>query len=518
MSDPLRVSVVGCGPWGRTLVRNFAELTENPVVCDADAERARTLAARHGGQALSWPEILAEPGISAVVLATPAARHGRMAWEALSAGKHVFVEEPLALSLEEATAVTELADRTRRVLMVGHVLQYHPAFVALKALVRQGDLGRLRYIYANRFNLGRARTEENIFWSFGSQDVSMILSLMGGAPTKVTAVGAHDRHPTIPDVTTTHLNFADGACAHVYVSWLHPFREQKLVVIGDRATAVFDDGLDWNGKLKLYRHRIDRPDGLPEAGEGDAEPVSLSADEPLKLECRHFLDCIRSGTTPRTDGRDAVQVLRVLQAAERNLAGTAPPWPGVEIHESACIDRPCTIGEGTRIWHFSHVLKGSTIGRGCNIGQNVVIGPDVAIGDGCKIQNNVSVYPGVTLEDHVFCGPSCVFTNVFNPRAEIRRMDELRPTLVRTGASIGANATIVCGVTLHPYCFIGAGAVVTRDVPAYALMMGSPARRVGWMSRAGGRLGDDLVCPINGSRYREVGPDQLVECDAKDAQ
>ena len=183
-------------------------------------------------------------------------------------------------------------------------------------------------------------------------------------------------------------------------------------------------------------------------------------------------------------------------------AGASGVDPAVRIHESACVDQPCTIGAGTRIWHFSHLMRDCRVGRDCVIGQNVMLGPYVVVGDRCKIQNNVSLYEGVTLEDGVFCGPSCVFTNVDNPRAEVERKDEFRPTLVRRGATIGANATIVCGHEIGAYAFIGAGAVVTRDVPAHALMAGVPARRIGWMSRAGGRLGDDLVCPIDGTRYR----------------
>ena len=158
------------------------------------------------------------------------------------------------------------------------------------------------------------------------------------------------------------------------------------------------------------------------------------------------------------------------------------------VHESSYVDEPSTIGEGTKIWHFSHIMRGVTLGRKCNIGQNVVIGPNVRVGDNCKIQNNVSVYEGVELEDHVFCGPSMVFTNVFNPRSEVARKDEYRKTLVRRGASIGANATVVCGSTVGEYAFIGAGSVVTRDVPAYALMVGNPARRTGWMCRCGEKL------------------------------
>jgi UDP-2-acetamido-3-amino-2,3-dideoxy-glucuronate N-acetyltransferase len=176
-----------------------------------------------------------------------------------------------------------------------------------------------------------------------------------------------------------------------------------------------------------------------------------------------------------------------------------PPF----IHESAYVDDDVELGEGTKVWHFSHILPRTRIGRNVSIGQNVVAGPDVSVGDNCKIQNNVSLYKGVELERGVFCGPSCVFTNVLNPRAEIERKDEFRTTHVRRGATIGANATIVCGHELGEYCMIGAGAVVTKDVPAYALMVGVPARRMGWVSRAGEILDEKLSCPRTGERYVE---------------
>lgn len=181
------------------------------------------------------------------------------------------------------------------------------------------------------------------------------------------------------------------------------------------------------------------------------------------------------------------------------------------IHESSYVDENVSIGSGTRVWHFSHILSNCDIGQDCSLGQNVVIGPNVSVGCRVKIQNNVSVYEGVTLEDGVFCGPSCVFTNVNNPRSEIVRKDEYRKTIVRRGASIGANATIICGHDLGQYCFIAAGAVVTKEVPAYGLMAGTPARRIGWMSKAGGRLGEDLICPIEGTAYRLSAPNKLEE-------
>ena len=190
-----------------------------------------------------------------------------------------------------------------------------------------------------------------------------------------------------------------------------------------------------------------------------------------------------------------------------------PRFPGVRVHESSYVDEPVSIGEGTTVWHFCHVLRDVSIGRNCSIGQNVMIGPKVRIGDGCKIQNNVSLYEGVVLEDEVFCGPSCVFTNVLNPRAHVARKSEFKPTNVGRGSTIGANATILCGLSIGAYAFIGAGAVITRDVPNFALMTGVPAKRIDWISRSGERLGPDLVCPRDGSRYQQTasGALEMVE-------
>ncbi len=283
--------------------------------------------------------------------------------------------------------------------------------------------------------------------------------------------------------------------AHIFVSWLHPFKEQKLVVVGDRKMAVFDD-TESEHKLRLYPHSIDWKNRLPVARKAEGEAVAHPWVEPLRAECEHFLKCVATRCTPRTDGREALRVLQVLHVCQQSLG--SPPRslelrPRTEarpyfVHESSYVDEGVEIGEGTTIWHFSHVLRNSRVGRNCRIGQNVVIGPNVSVGNGCKIQNNVSVYEGVTLEDGVFCGPSMVFTNVINPRSEISRMDELRRTLVRRGATLGANCTILCGVTIGQYAFVGAGAVVTRNVPDFALVVGSPARTVGWMCVCGNKV------------------------------
>jgi UDP-2-acetamido-3-amino-2,3-dideoxy-glucuronate N-acetyltransferase len=504
------VAVVGCGHWGRNLVRNFHALGALAAVCDDDATAAAACADRFGVPALHVDSIMGGPSIEAVVIATPAETHASLTLRAIEAGKHVFVEKPLALDVADGLRMGEAADAAGRILMVGHLLRYHPAFVALSHLVRGSNLGRLRHISSTRLSLGRIRREEDVFWSFAPHDISMILTLAGTLPESILLRGVPCLQDRNPDIATAHLSFTGGLAAQISVSWLDPTKQQRLVVVGDTAMAVFDDLEPWARKLLLYPHKILWRNGRAEAFPAEPVPFPLEQAEPLSLECQHFLDCVKVGSRPRSDWTEGLAVLRVLDAGRRSIeTGTAvsPKLTASSdffVHPSAVIDAGCRIGAGTKIWFFSHVLKGSQIGTRCIIGQNVMIGPDVTVGNNCKIQNNVHIYAGVTLEDGVFCGPSCVFTNVNNPRAEIERKDEFRPTVVGRGATIGANATIVCGHRIGRYAFVAAGAVVTRDVPAHALVAGNPARRIGWMSEAGHRLGDDLVCPRTATRY---GPD-----------
>jgi predicted dehydrogenase/acetyltransferase-like isoleucine patch superfamily enzyme len=493
-------------------VRTFAQIGALAAVADADSTRAADFAAQHGVPAMTVAEVLADESAQGVVIAAPAAEHATLALAALDAGKDVFVEKPLALTVEAAEEVVARARALDRVLMVGHLLQYHPAFLELRRMVDDGSLGQMRYLYSHRLNLGRFRREENTLWSFAPHDLSMLLALVGEQPDHVSAEGATYLTHHVPDVTTTHLRFPSGPRAHVFVSWLHPFKEQRLVVVGSEAMAVFDDLLPWSEKLRVYEHGVRWSHGDPTPVKADPSSVPLVEAEPLLVECQHFLDCMEHRATPRTDGIEALAVLRVLALAQEDLAvepsGSVEPkidrHPGAQLHASAVVDDDVALGAGTKVWHFSHILSGSKVGADCTIGQNVVIGPDVTVGDRCRIQNNVSVYTGVTLEDGVFCGPSCVFTNVYNPRAEVSRKDEFRPTTVRRGATIGANSTIVCGNDIGQFAFVGAGAVVIDHVPPHALVVGNPARQVGWMSHDGERLGDDLVCPRSGRRYEVV--------------
>lgn len=512
------VAVIGCGYWGKNLVRNFSQLGVLKAVFDADSDRARQVVGSGETPIAPSVEAVLASDVDAVVIATPAETHYQLVKQALEAGKDVFVEKPLCLTAMEGQELVKLAEDRKRILMVGHLLWYHPAILRLKELIDAGELGRLQYIYSNRLNLGKIRREENILWSFAPHDLSVIVGLVGEMPSEVQAQGGNYLHQNIADVTVSLLAFPSGVKAHVFVSWLHPFKEQKLVVVGDRKMAVFDDMEEPSRKLVLYPHSIDWKNQLPVPSKAEGQPQVLPVVEPLRAEAEHFLECVQARRRPRTDGAEGLRVLSVLERCQQALGERAPapvaspsqpaPKKPFFAHESAFIDDGVEIGDGTTIWHVSHVLKGTRIGKACRIGQNVVIGPRVAIGNGVKIQNNVSVYEGVTLEDDVFCGPSMVFTNVFNPRSEIVRMNELRQTLVKRGASIGANATIVCGTTIGEYAFIGAGAVVTKDVPPYALVTGNPGRVTGFVCRCGVKLpaGEGrIICTSCNREYEKNG-------------
>jgi UDP-2-acetamido-3-amino-2,3-dideoxy-glucuronate N-acetyltransferase len=287
--------------------------------------------------------------------------------------------------------------------------------------------------------------------------------------------------------------------------------------------AIFDDTAEH--KLVLYPHRVEWRNRIPTAVKANGEIVDLEDQEPLRAECQHFLDCVKSRTSPVSDGAEGLRVLRVLDACQRALhnGGTSPEALNLKnekrerpffVHESAYVDDGAEIGAGTKIWHFSHIMKGARIGERSILGQNVNVDGGAVIGNNVKIQNNVSVYTGVVIEDDVFLGPSCVLTNVTNPRSQVNRHSLYEVTNLKRGCTIGANSTIVCGVKIGRYAFVGAGSVVTKDVPDFALVIGNPARQAGWMSRHGHRLESPdatgvMVCPESGYRYQEIEPGVL---------
>jgi len=314
-STGVRVAVVGCGAWGKNLVRCFAELGCLGAVADHHAETVEAVATRHGSRALSFEQILAEPAIQSVAIATQPSTHHHLATCALLAGKHVFVEKPLALDLRQAEELTALARRLDRRLMVGHILQYHPAVSALRNLVAAGAVGRLLRLQADRMNLGAIRREEDVLWCLGPHDVSVILALVGAAPNKLHAIGGYHLRETVADAVTLHLSFPAGEQAQVNLSWLHPVKEHRLTVIGSQGMIVFDDGAPWERKLLLYPHVVDMAGDSPTAIRAEPRPIAVEEHEPLKLECQHFIDCIAQGREPRTDGAEGLRVMRVLARA-----------------------------------------------------------------------------------------------------------------------------------------------------------------------------------------------------------
>jgi UDP-2-acetamido-3-amino-2,3-dideoxy-glucuronate N-acetyltransferase len=538
-NSSFNLAVIGCGKWGLNHIRTAIKLFGKNVkyVVDIDEEkfaRVHDLAEvkefrKHFKCTDDLESVLRDKAINSVIVATPAETHYSLTRMCLQAGKNVLVEKPVSLFSNQARELDALAEKKKLILMVGHLLLFHPAIVKIKQMIDDGTLGKLQYIYSNRLNLGTIRKEENILWSFAPHDISVLQYLIGKDPIKLDAVGGTFLQPGIHDVTLTTMEYPDNIHAHIHVSWLHPFKEHRLVVIGDKSMVVFEDSRKEN-KLILYPKGIDWIQGEPVKRDEDFQVIDYGNDQPLALEQQHFKECVLSGKTALTDGKNGVKVLEILEQAQERLEGqriyekemksvlTNEKEKKYFVHESSFVDDGCDIGEGTKIWHFSHVQSGSVIGKKCSLGQNVNVANKVKIGNQVKIQNNVSIYEGVELEDYVFCGPSMVFTNILEPRSEFpqRGSEFYLKTLVKYGSSIGANATIVCGITIGRYAFIGAGAVVTKDVPDYALMAGVPARRIGWMSRHGARLLNPdkngiMVCPKSGWRFREEKPG-ILKC------
>ncbi len=318
----IKIGVIGTGYWGRNILRNVHGLGALAAFCDA-SEVARTEFQAAYPEAVAYAavdQLLADPKITAVTIVTPAATHGALVAKALAAGKHVFVEKPLCLDVEEGRRLAAQAKAKGLVLMVGHLLLYHPAFRALEATVRKGRLGRLRYIYSNRLSLGKIRREENALWSFAPHDVSMILKLTGAMPERASTNGGSWLSPTVADTTLSHLTFADGVQAHIFVSWMHPYKDHRMVVAGDEAMVVFDDVQSGPDKLRLYRHAVGWDGDIPAVHKADAEPIPYSSDEPLRLELSHFIDCVEKGAVPVSDAEEGLRVLAVLDACQTSLA------------------------------------------------------------------------------------------------------------------------------------------------------------------------------------------------------
>ena len=327
MSELKKIALVGCGYWGKNLCRNFNDLGAlGHVVDSTDAGKATALElAPDVPVSSSYVEILNDNAIQAVALATPAETHAELAIRAMRKGKDVFVEKPMSLTLEDARKMSEMAQDEERILMVGHLLEYHPAVLKLRELIDSGELGKVNYIYSNRLNFGKVRTEENALWSFAPHDVAVIIRLMGETPIEVSATGGSYITRGLADSTVSNLRFANESRAHIFVSWLHPFKEQRLVIVGDRKMAIFNDVAPYGQKLKLYPNSVEFDGAMPVLKKEDVQLVDHLQTEPLREECRHFLECISSRKKPLTDASSGIEVLKVLHACQESMEKNGQP-------------------------------------------------------------------------------------------------------------------------------------------------------------------------------------------------
>ena len=327
MSTVPQIALVGCGYWGKNLCRNFHAMSALSAVVDATEnghETARSIAP-NVRVTESFDNILADDQIHGVALATPAETHAELAIQAMKASKDVFVEKPMALTLDDANEMKQVAQETNSILMVGHLLEYHPAVLKLREMITSGELGKINYIYSNRLNFGKVRTEENALWSFAPHDVAVILRLMGQAPVQVSATGGSYLTNGIADTTMSNLRFDDESRAHIFVSWMHPFKEQRLVVVGDKKMAVFNDVAPFGEKLQLYPQNVEFDGATPLLKKEDAEFVEHADTEPLREECKHFMESIQTRQQPLTNAQSGIDVLKVLHACQQSIEQSGVP-------------------------------------------------------------------------------------------------------------------------------------------------------------------------------------------------
>ncbi|MBI1745182.1 MAG: Gfo/Idh/MocA family oxidoreductase [Acidobacteria bacterium] len=334
MTVSVGVGIVGAGYWGINLVRNFAQLPSARLLacCDLDADRFDRIRAAGGPVFCTTrlEELLANSEVEGVIIATSAAHHAAVARQCLLAGKHVFVEKPLTLNAEDAKMLVHLAEERRRVLMVGHLMQYHPGTEMLKQLIEKGELGEIFYLYSQRLNLGIVRKDENALWSFAPHDLSVILYLFGEEPLDVTARGESYIQPGIEDVVFVNLRFKDRRMAQIQLSWLDPHKVRRLTIVGSKKMVVFDD-VESSEKIRIYDKGVDYAPSVVSYNEsltlrsGDILIPSLKMTEPLRLECQHFVECIRDGKTPRSDGLAGLRVVKVLEAAQVSMQSNGRP-------------------------------------------------------------------------------------------------------------------------------------------------------------------------------------------------
>jgi UDP-2-acetamido-3-amino-2,3-dideoxy-glucuronate N-acetyltransferase len=494
MTHSLKLGLIGGGYWGKNLIREFNKIGFLHTICEINPILIEQYSKEYPNINITnnYNEML--NNVDAVCVSLPAEMHYKFAKEALNNNKDVYIEKPITLDIIEAEELVDLAKKKNKILMVGHLLHYHPAIIKIKELLP--SLGNIKQITSNRLNLGIFRTQENVLWSFAPHDISVILSLCNSMPSWVQCTGNSSLTNNIHDITNSIMMIRNGESKdsdcyiNINVNWLNPYKEQKMSIICENGMILFDD-MEKENKLKIYRNYIswnNSMNPIPIANKVEPEIIKLDNISPLENECKHFMECCINKTKPITDGEEGKRVLMVLNSLSLSLKENRKIVLNNKnyfVHETAIVDDGAIIGDGTKIWHYSHICKGTIIGKNCNIGQNVFIAGGAILGDNCKVQNNVSIYAGVEAGDYVFFGPSCVLTNDINPRGMYSKNGEYIKTKLEDGVTLGANSTIVCGNIIRKHALIGAGAVVTKDVDEYNIMVGNPAKSIGVIDEKG---------------------------------
>lgn len=492
----MKLALIGGGYWGKNLIREFNKLNVLDTICEINEDLINNYIKEYPNLNITkdWNNILINKDITAVCIALPAEMHYVFAKNALLADKDVYVEKPITLNVNEAEELLLLAKEKNKILMVGHLLHYHPAIIKIKELLP--TLGEIKQIISNRLNLGIFRIQENVLWSFAPHDISVILSLCNNMPEWVQCTGHSSLTKDIHDITNSIMKIkteSSDIYININVNWLNPYKEQKMSIICEKGMILFDD-MEKENKLKIYYNYLNWSNNInpiPTANKVEPEIIKLDLSlSPLEKECMHFIDCCNTRNKPITDGNEGINVLKVLNSLTLSLKNNMIVKLNEKkyfAHETAIIDDGAIIGDNTKIWHYTHICKGAIIGKNCNIGQNVFIAGGAIIGDNCKVQNNVSIYAGVKAGNYVFFGPSCVLTNDINPRGMYSKNGEYIETIIEDGVTLGANCTIVCGNNIGKHALIGAGAVVCKDVSEYSIMVGNPAKHIGTIDEKGNR-------------------------------
>ena len=498
----MKLGLIGGGYWGKNLIREFNNCQALHTICDINEEALKSYNEKYPNvkTTKNWNDIINNPEIDSVCVALPAELHFKFAKEALENNKNVYVEKPITLEVKEADELVKIAKEKNKILMVGHLLHYHPAVIKIKEIIKSGKIGKIKNIIANRLSHGIFRTHENVLWSFAPHDISVILSLIGKMPKTISCFGNDLITKSIQDITNSILTFDDHEYVNINVNWLSPYKEQKMTIVGEKGMLIFDD-TSKDKKLTLFEEYLTyNENNIPIPVKDKFEIVELdTSSSPLFNECLHFKQSVENNTQPITDGEEGIRVLTVLNLLQKSLSENGKKIifqdnsPKYFKHDTAFVDDGANIGEGTKIWHYSHICKGAKIGKNCNIGQNVFIADGAVIGDNCKVQNNVSIYAGVEAGNYVFFGPSCVLTNDINPRGMYSKNGVYIKTTLEDGVTLGANCTIVCGNTIGKHSLIGAGAVVSKSVEPHSIMVGNPAKKIGTIDEKGNRQLDDIV-------------------------